>query len=249
MCEFFTLNFLFRTFCENFTPENKLFCAEHSHHETGRVVQTLNDIGTDLDHTCESFHIAAGIVRRISKPNESKRFYEYCPSLEGLLPAWTESVDHLDRWLTACYQVYKHPLKNSVSKFPVEILQQAFPEIVDIDAYTYWHAFWATYESIGAYGLDKSIAWERHTPTLLHQCGAMQQFIPYHKAVDVDKFQDESEYEWHAGAQHHTYAKDLFENDAETSPVCPALCLRKDLDGTSSPSYEGMEDIKPKVIC
>ena len=167
--------------------------------------------------------------------------------MEGLLPAWTESVDHLDRWLAACFQIYKHPQKNSASRFPVEILHKAFPEIVDIDTSTYFHAFWATYESMGAYGLDKTISWERHTPTLLHQCGAMQQFIPYHKAVDVDKFQEEGQYEFHTGVQHHTYAKDLFENDAEISPVCPALCLRKDLDGTASPSYEGMEDIKPKV--
>ena len=203
-----------------------------------------------MDQSSETYHIAAGIFRKVSKAVDSKKYYEYCPSLEGLLPAWTESVDHLDRWLAACFLVYEHPLKNSVSQFPVEILQQAFPEIVDIDTSTYFHAFWATYESIKAYGLDKKIAWERHTPTLLHQLGAMQQFIPYHKAVDTKKFQAEDAYEWNTGVQEHTYAKDLFEgvdDDAEITPLCPAICLRKDLDGTSSPSYEGQEDVKPKV--
>lgn len=200
-----------------------------------------------MDQSEETFHIAAGIVRKVLKPADPKRFYEYCPSLEGLLPAWTETVDHLDRWLTACNQVYNHPDRNSISKFPVDILQKAFPEIVDIDTTTYYHGFWATYESIKHYGLDKNVAWERHTPTLLHQVGAMQQFIPYHKAVDGKKFQAEGQYEWHTGVQQHTYARDLFNMNADTTPVCPALCLRKDLDGTASPSFEGIEDVKPKV--
>ena len=160
---------------------------------------------------------------------------------------WLEMVEHLERWLAACFLVYEHPLRNSVSKFPVEILQEAFPEIVDIDTNTYFHAFWATYESIKAYGLDKKMAWERHTPTLLHQLGAMQQFIPYHKAIDAKKFQEPGQYEWHVGKQNHTYAKDLFNMNADTTPVCPALRLRNDLDGTASPSYDGMEDLKPEV--
>ena len=237
----------FRSFCENPTPTNRLFCAEHSHHETGRVVQTLTDIGTRLNQSCEKFHIAAGIFRYVLPPTENQKHYEYCPSAEGLLPAWTEMVDHLERWLEACFLVYNHPQKKSYSKFPVEILQEAFPEIVDIDTDTYFHGFWATYESIKAYGLDKTVAWERHTPTLLHQVGAMQQFIPYHKAVDPTKFQNQDDFEWNTGVQNHTYAKDLFEIDSEITPVCPALCLRKDLDGTASPSYDGIEDLKPSV--
>ena len=211
------------------------------------MVQTLTEIGTRLDQSSETFHIAAGIVRKVVKSTGARKYYEYCPSIEGLLPAWLEMADHMERWLAASFLVYQHPNRSSYSKFPVEILQEAFPEIVDIDTDTYFHAFWATYESIKAYGLDKTIAWERHTPTLLHQVGAMQQFIPYHKAVDPEKFQANGQYEWHTGVQNHTYAKDLFTNNSETTPICPALCLRPDLDGTASPSYDGLEDIKPNV--
>ena len=101
---------------------------------------------------------------------------------------------------------------------------------------------------VKAYGFDKNKSWERNVPDLLHQCGAMQQHIPYHSAVSKQKFQYGDEFVWKAGKQDHTYAKDLFEIDSnEDMPKSPALRLRTDLDGTSSPSYEGIEDLRPQV--
>ena len=236
-------------FCDNTTDEGVLFCSEHMHHESGRIVRTLTDIGTKVDTTTKEYHVAAGIPRRVYKAEPVKKTYQYCPSSEGLLPAWLESVDHLIRWLRVCYLVYIHPARNSHSRFPFELFLEEFPDIQDIDDDLYFHAFWSTYESIRAYGLDKKVPWERHTPTLLHQLGAMQAFIPYHKAVPAEKFQGD-DFEWKTGYQNHTYTKDLFQSPDSgrvDKVVCPALRLRKDLDGTASPSYEGVEDLRPKV--
>ena len=217
------------------------------HFESGRVTRTLNAIGTKVDCTVKTYHLAAGMERKSMKQVTAKKYYEYCPSSEGLLPAWSEQVDHLIRWLRACFEVYNHENRNSVSRFPAEIFHQEFPEMVDISDWEYFHGFWATHETIRAYGLDKKQAWEKHTPTLLHFLGAMQQFIPYHKAVDPKKFQDGG-FNWETGVQNNTYAKDIF--DFEGTPVvpkAPALRLRTNLDGTCSPSYEGMADLRPSV--
>ena len=136
-----------------------------------RTIRTLNDLGSRIDPTGQGYHVAEGIFWQSMKPSEARHYYQYCPSLEGLLPAWLESVDMLDRWLQACTEVYNHPQRNSTTNFPAEILQNAFPEIVDIDKSTYFHAFWAMYDTIRAYGFDRSLPWERNIPDLLHQAG------------------------------------------------------------------------------
>ena len=236
-------------FCDNVTNNDNLFCSEHMHFESGRIIQTLYQIGSKVDQKCKSYHLAAGLTRKVMKTEAAKKTYQYCPSSEGLLPAWLESVDHLIRWLRVCYKVYEHPQRNSNSRFPFHLFMEEFPDIQDIDDNTYFHGFWATYDSIRAYGLNKKIPWERHTPTLLPFLGGMQGFLPYHKAIASEKFQGD-DFEWHTGIQDHTYAKDIFEvgaNEDEDRMVAPALRLRPDLDGTASPSYEGMEDIKPEV--
>ena len=231
--------------------DNQPFCAEHMALANGRTMKTLNDIGSRVDWSTQGFHIAEGILRRATKPGDARRTYKYCPSVEGLLPAWLESVDHLIRWLTACFEVHEHPDRNSnFPKWPVEILRNAFPEFVDIDNSTYFHAFWATYDSIRAYGFEKSLPWERNVPDLLHQLGAMQQFMPYHKMVNPTTFQPGERFEWNSGAQSHTYAKDLFDFDPDNNadiPICPALRLKETLDGTCTPSFEGLTELKPKV--
>ena len=233
-------------FCDHPALQDALFCAEHVHHENSRSTRTLNNIGTKIDHEVRSYQIAAGLTRRTLKMANANRFYEYCPSSEGQLPDWMDQVDHLIRWLTACFEVYKHPDRNSPSKFPVEIFHNAFPEIVDISNEKYMHGFWATHEAVRAYGLDKKVAWEKHTPTLLHFFGAMQMFLPYHRALDPEKFQN-GEFIWKTGVQNLTYAKDLFDFESDTIPKAPALRLRSDLDGTSSPSYEGIAHLRPRV--
>ena len=220
------------------------------HYESSRTVKTLNAIGTMIDWSTKSYHVAEGITRRVMKPMKAKKLYQYCPSTEGLLPCWLEQEDHLIRWFRVCFDIYCHPDGKSYSRFPVELIHEEFPEFVDIDTDTYYQGYWATYESIKAYGLDKSESWDRNIPTLLHQLGAMQQFIPYHQAVNPRKYQAGDRFVWETGIQNNTYAKDLFELDStEPMPKCPALRLRQDLDGTSSPSYEGMEDMKPAVSC
>ena len=226
-----------------------MFCSEHMHFESGRIFSTLFEIGSKVDEEGKSFHLASGLRRKVMRAEPPQKIYQYCPSSEGLLPAWLESVDHLIRWMRACFKVYEHPLRNSHSRFPVEIFLDEFPEIQDIDNATYFHGFWATHGQIRAYGLDIKIDWDRHVPTLLHQCGAMQGYLPYHKAIASEKFQGD-DFEWHTGIQNHTYARDLFElgeAESEDKVVSPALRLRKDLDGTASPSYEGVEDLRPEV--
>ena len=247
MEKFSVIDVYFRSFCENLTDETQSFCAEHRHLENGRMVRILNEVGSRVDQKAKTFHVAAGIQWIMLKRDQSKKIYEYCPSVEGLLPAWLESVEHLIRWLSVCYQVYEHPDRQSVSRFPIHLFYEEFPEIVDIEDYLYFHGFWATYESLGAYALDRKVAWERHVPTLLHQLGAMQQFIPYHQAINPNRFQ-EGGFEWKTGKQNHTYAKDIFDLEGVVQmPKCPALRLRKDLDGTASPSWEGITAQKPKV--
>ena len=225
-----------------------MFCPEHRHFEASRTIRTLNDIGKKEVEPEKCFHVALDLSRKSIQPEKARKYYEYCPSTEGLLPAWNESVDHMERWLAASFQVYQHPDRDSRSKFPVHIYYDEFPEISDIDEQQYFHAFWATYESIRAYGFDKRKSWERNLPTMLHFTGAMQQFIPYHSAVDPDRFQSGDRFIWETGIQSHTYCKDLFDIPDETMmPVCPALRLKNNLDGTSSPSFEGIEDMKPTV--
>ena len=217
-------------------------------HAHSRTIRTLADIGKHVDWDTQGFHIAEGMLCRALKPGEARKFYKYCPSVEGLLPAWLECVDHLIRWLTACSEVNEDPQRNSKSNFPVEILRNAFPEIVDIDDETYFHAFWATYDSMNAYGFDRRKSWERNVPALLHQLGAMQGFIPYHSAVDPTKFQQGEKYRWRTGIEEHTYVKDIFNlNKDDPIPISPALRLKTDLDGTSTPSYEGLNEVKPTV--
>ena len=226
-----------------------MFCTEHMHYESGRIIKTLNEIGSKVDDSSKGFHIAYGIFRRVMKPQPKKKYYQYCPSIEGLLPAWLEMENHLTRWLAACYKVFCHPDGNAYPKFPVQIIQNEFPEIVDIDTELYYHGYCATYESIKAYGFDKTKPWERNVPDLLHQFGAMQLHIPYHDAVDCDKYQTGEKFIWNTGKQQHTYAKDLFEIDStENMPKCPALRFRSSVDGTNSPSYEQIEDQIPKVM-
>lgn len=232
-------------FCENLTHNGEMFCSEHMHHESSRIMKTLSAIGTKVDHAVKKFSVAAGILRKSMVQEPLKKFYEYCPSNEGLLPAWLESVDHLIRWLSVSFKVNSHPLRDSRSRFPVDLFLEEFPEIQDIDNTTYYHAFWATYESVRAYGLDPKIPWDKQVPTLLPFLGSMQSFLPYHQAVDAKRYQ-ENGFVWETGVQCHTYAKDLFTfKENEKVPKCPALRLRKDLDGTASPSFEGMENLKP----
>ena len=226
-----------------------MFCPEHMHYESGRIIRTLNEIGSKLDDPSKGFHIACGIFRRAMKPQPKKKFYQYCPSMEGTLPAWLEMENHLTRWLTACYKVFKHADGNSYRRFPVQIIQEQFPEIVDIDTNQYYHGYCATLESIKAYGLDVNKPWERNVPTLLHQFGAMQLHMPYHDAIDNNKYQTGERFVWETGKQSTTYAKDLFEfSSTENIPKCPALRLRASVDGTNSPSYEQIEDQIPKVM-
>ena len=232
-------------FCDKKTDESQMFCPEHRHFEASRKIRTLNDIGKKPNSADTMFHVAFGIKRPSITPDKAKKFYEYCPSTEGLLPCWYESVDHLERWLSVCFEVFMHPNRDSTSKFPVGLFYDEFPEISDIDQETYFHGFWATYESIKAYGFDKRKPWDRYVPTLLHQLGAMQQFLPYHQAVDPTKYQTGDRFEWKTGVQNHTYTKDIFDMPEDRMPVCPALRLKEDLDGTSSPSFAGLEDMKP----
>lgn len=81
-----------------------------------------------------------------------------------------------------------------------------------------------------------------------HYSGAIQQFIPYHQAIEEKKFKEGEQFQFKVGVQNHTYAKDLFDiKEGAPMPVCPALKLKTDLDGTSTPSFEGLEDLKPEV--
>ena len=78
--------------------------------------------------------------------------------------------------------------------------------------------------------------------------GAMQAWIPYHKAVDETTFGEGEQYQFELGVQNNTYAKDLFDIAKNGPvPVCPALKLKSNLDGTSTPSFEGIQSLKPKV--
>ena len=238
----------FSAFCDNAIEDGEAFCPEHMHVSTSRYIRTLMDIGSKLDDKSKGYHIAAGIFQRVMKPEAKRKFYQYCPSTEGLLPAWIESVDHFERWLSVCYKIHVHPNRDSKSEFPVHLIYEEFPEISDIDAETYFHGFWAMYEGMRAYGMDKAKSWDRNVPTLLHQLGAPQQFIPYHKAIDANRYQEGERFVWEAGKQQHTYTKDLFDMDEKLVPVCPALRLKRSaLDGTCSPSFEGIEDMKPTV--
>ena len=73
-------------------------------------------------------------------------------------------------------------------------------------------------------------------------------FLPYHQAVNPQKYQAGDKFAWKTGKQNNSYAKDLFDlSSSEPIPKAPALRLREDLDGTNSPSYEGMEDLRPDV--
>ena len=228
--------------------DGESFFAEHMHHESSRKIRTLNMIGAKVDESSKSYHVASGVLRSVQKVTMVKKVYQYCPSSEGLLPSWLEQEDHLNRWLKVCFEIFSHPDGRSYTRFPVQLIHAEFPEIVDIDNDTYFHAYWATYESIKAYGFDKHQPWERNLPTLLHQLGAMQQFIPYHQAVNSQKYQAGNQYEWNTGRENNSYAKDLFDlSSSEPIPKAPALRLRKDLDGTCSPSYDGMEDLRPQV--
>ena len=243
-----SVNLIFSSFCDNTTVDGESFCAEHMHYESSRVIQMLNDIGSDIDWKSSIFHIACDMPRRVMKPRQAKKFYQYCPSLEGLLPVWLEQVDHAKRWLTACYDVFEHPDADSYKRFPVNIFHEAFPEFVDIPNELFYHGYWSTYEQVKAYGYDVKKAWERNIPNWLHQLGAMQQYIPYAQAVNALDYQEGERYVWRTGIEENSYAKDLF-NMSSTGkiPVSPALMLKKDVDGTSSPSYEGREDLIPKV--
>ena len=76
----------------------------------------------------------------------------------------------------------------------------------------------------------------------------MQGWVPYHKAIDEKKFGNGDQFNFETGVQHHTYTKDLFVLDEERPmPACPALRLREDLDGTATPSFEGLSEVKPQV--
>ena len=218
------------------------------HYESSRIIQMLNEIGSNIDWSSSIFHIASGMPRRTMKPNQTKQYYQYCPSLEGLLPAWLEQVDHLKRWLTVCFEIFEHADADVYKRFPVHLVHDAFPEIVDIPNDKIYHGYWATYDSMKAYGFDIKKSWERNLPALLHFCGAMQQFIPYANAVNSQDYQEGEQYVWRTGIEDNTYAKDLF-NLSSTGriPKSPALCLKSDVDGTSSPSFEGMEELIPKV--
>ena len=99
-----------------------------------------------------------------------------------------------------------------------------------------------------AYGFDINLPWDRNVPSILHQVGAMQQFMPYHEAVDPRKYQSGDQFVWETGLQNHTYAKDLFDLASdEDMPICPALRLKKSVDGTCSPSFDGIADQIPSV--
>lgn len=108
----------------------------------------LNEIGSNVDWMAKSYHMGEGIDLKVMKPGTARKHYQYCPSLEGLLPAWLEQVDHLIRWLKVTFEIAQHEDGNSYSKFPVHLIHEAFPEIVDISNERYYHAFWATYETI-----------------------------------------------------------------------------------------------------
>ena len=208
----------------------------------------LNEIGSNIDWTSRCYHVAFELTRRVMKPGQVKQYFQYCPSLEGLLPAWLEQVDHLVRWLKVCFDVYEHPDADAYNTFPVQLFHDAFPEMVDITNDIYYHAYWATYESVKAYGFDIRKSWERNVPALLHQLGAMQQFVPYHQAVNAQEFQEGERFVWRTGIEHNSYAKDLFVAKEEGIVAkSPALTVKNDLNGTSSPSYDGMEDMKPQV--
>ena len=114
------------------------------HIGASRMVRTLMDIGSKLDDKSKGFHVAAGIYYRIMRPDAVKKFYQYCPSTEGGLPAWKEMESHLTRWLQVCFQIWEHPDGASYSRFPYDLILAAFPEIVDIDNETYYHAFHST---------------------------------------------------------------------------------------------------------
>ena len=218
------------------------------HYESSRIIQMLNDIGTQVDWTAAEFHIAADMPRWVMKPQQTKKYYQYCPSLEGLLPAWLEQVDHTIWWLSVCTDIYEHPDADSYKRFPVHLVHEAFPEIVDIPNDAIYHGYWATYDSVKAYGFNIKLAWERNVPAILNQIGAMQQFIPYPQAINAETFQEGERYVWRTGIESNSYAKDLFNLSSNGRlPVSPALMLRHDVDGTSSPSFEGMEDLIPKV--
>ena len=243
-----SINKKFSAFCNNTTEDGESFCSEHMHYESTKMVRMLNEIGSKVDWSAKSYHIGEGVLLKVMKPGSARKYYQYCPSLEGLLPAWLEQTDHLIRWLKVAFEIAQHEDANSYSKFPVHLVHEAFPEIVDISNDNYYHAFWATYESIKAFGFDKSKPWERNVPTLLHFGGAMQAHIPYHAAVNEQTFQYGDEFIWEAGKQNHTYTKDLFDIDSkEPMPKSPALRMKTNLDGTSSPSYEGIEELKPEV--
>ena len=206
------------------------------------MIATLNEIGSRLDLSHAEYHLADGIKLRIRKSEAKKGHYQYCPSTEGLLPSWLKQTDNIVRWLTVCSEIYNHPDSHSHSRFPVHLIHSEFPEFVDIDIEDYFHGFWATYEAIKAYGFDHGKPWERNTPTILHFLGAMQAYIPYHAAIDPQKFQDGDKFDWKVGDQYHTYAKDIFDiNPDEPMPKAPALRLKDDLDGTSAPSYDGID--------
>ena len=218
------------------------------HVSTSRYVRTLMDIGSKLDDKSKGFHIAAGIFHRVMKPEAKRKFYQYCPSTEGALPAWLETEEHFTRWLKVCFEIYEHPDGASYSRFPAHLIMQEFPEIVDIDNDTYFHAYHSMKESVINYGMDPKFPWDRNVPQLIQQGGPMQQFMPYHDAVDARKYQSGDRFVWESGIQDHTYARDIFEIDSnEDMPICPALRLKSSVDGTCSPSYDGIEDLIPQV--
>ena len=94
-------------FCTNKTNGSEAFCMRHQSFENTQTMRTLKNIGSLKSFDDNGYLIAKDVLRPVLVGDVLKRVLEYCPSVEGALPAWKDMVQNSVDWFTACHAVFK----------------------------------------------------------------------------------------------------------------------------------------------
>ena len=228
--------------CTKFLADKKIWCGAKAFKNSDRCLkhrntdsEMINDLkkAKELERT-KKVVVCRDVFRTVAGKKVTNKYVRYCPSIEGAVPAFHHSTNHLRKMLKAGFEVQQTMTHHAVGFFS-EPFKAEFPAFNDISDQKWLHSFNALKETMRSYNFDITQNWTKYLEFLLPYCGAYQGWMDSKMTVPDGLFQDGL-----LDKKHQPFVNDLYTKEGKKEPpIAPAMNFRSDLNGLNTPSLDG----------
>ena len=128
------------SFCQNPAMGNTSRCQIHQDTANSKFMKILATI--NQQPRAVGYSLAMSAFRFFLEPKQSNKVYEFAPCMEGALPAFKYSENHLRKMLIAGYKSYQAGYNTSRTKpFDDKFFREQFPNIKTVSKEQWMHAY------------------------------------------------------------------------------------------------------------